>query len=103
MAGSPRAVVVRTNAGSTYTHGVLPPDRRPATGSRGQPRARRARCAPACEIAELLALAGEGPEKMTTTHSTRRFRVLTLLLSALLAVGTLVPAAGMVAGPSALA
>src|SRR5438132_122093 len=40
---------------------------------------------------------------MTTTHSSRRFRVLTLLLSALLAVGTLVPAAGLVGPPSALA
>jgi hypothetical protein len=31
------ATVVRTNPGSTYTHGVLLPDRGPATGSRGQP------------------------------------------------------------------
>ena len=38
---------------------------------------------------------------MTTSHSSRRFRVLTLLLSALLAVGTLAPAAGMVGPPSA--
>src|SRR4051812_396081 len=37
---------------------------------------------------------------MTTTQSSRRFRVLTLLLSVLLAVGTLVPAVG-VGGPNA--
>src|SRR5262245_50006881 len=38
---------------------------------------------------------------MTNTHSPRRFRVLTLLLSALLAVGTLAPTAGIGGLPSA--
>jgi carboxyl-terminal processing protease len=38
---------------------------------------------------------------MTITHSSRRFRVLTLLLSVLLAVGTLLPAAGLAGAPSA--